>query len=369
MLCHFVAAFWPKLLVLNYGNLQLFTTDPSTLEKILGSPLTTLVFNGHFAVLVFFVLSGYVLASPALENDTARIRARFWGRYARLNVPVAAACILSWLVLSVGLNYAQEASVVTNSSWLASQYKESVSVAYLIQLVLIGGLLGDGILMLPLWTLRVEFIGSMALLGLLALSPKNRQVHCLAIAGAGVVLANPSGVVFILCFIAGALCNWIKVGRNAARILFFAGLIFGSYQPFGVDYFLPNWGDDPKSFYNAVGGVCLTLSLCRGGILSHFLKHDYVQYLGRISYSMYLLHFVTLCSISSSIVVAFDGSAIGLMLAFVVYIGVTIIFSHVFTIFVDDAAVRYSRKFSKWVEGNSGSVDGNVTTKSIAEIS
>jgi peptidoglycan/LPS O-acetylase OafA/YrhL len=359
MLSHFVAAFWPKILAGNYGDWQLTRTDPSQLEKVLGSPLTTLMFNGHFAVLIFFVLSGYVLASPAVDSDVGRIRARFWGRYLRLNIPVAAACILSWTVLSCGLYYAQEASLVTNSSWLAQHYKQSVSLGNLVHLVSIGGLLGDGTLIPPLWTIRMEFIGSIALLGLLALSPKNRQVFCLIVAGGALILANPSDTVYFISFIAGALCNWITVDRKHAWSLLFAGLVMGSYQPFGFHYMLPNFGLDPKTFYNAVGGVCVTVAVCRGGLFSPFMGNSIVQYFGRLSYSVYLLHFIILCSVASYIVLSFGGGPFGLVSAFLAYFLITFACAHVFTTLVDNASVRLANKFSRWVDDQPNLVQDN----------
>jgi peptidoglycan/LPS O-acetylase OafA/YrhL len=69
IIAHFFDGFWPKVLFPVYGDLQINSSDPSSLEKVLGSPVTTVFFNGHFAVMIFFVLSGYVLATPAVEND------------------------------------------------------------------------------------------------------------------------------------------------------------------------------------------------------------------------------------------------------------------------------------------------------------
>jgi peptidoglycan/LPS O-acetylase OafA/YrhL len=66
-LSHFFGAFLPTVLHSNYpnvfhGGLENAYTD------IIGSPLATIFFNGHFAVLLFFVLSGYVLSLPYYHN-------------------------------------------------------------------------------------------------------------------------------------------------------------------------------------------------------------------------------------------------------------------------------------------------------------
>ena len=361
VIAHFVDGFWPKVLFPNYGNLQINPTDPTTLEKVLGLPPTTFFFNGHFAVMIFFVLSGYVLATPAVENDVERIRQRFWGRYLRLNIPVAAACTISWCVLWLGLYRSPEAAVVSNSQWLAQFFQTDVSFIRLLNVAVIQGLLADAILLPPLWTIRIEFIGSMMLLATLMLSPRNRQPSCLLFVGIAVLAAWPNDVLFLLCFFAGALCNWVKVGPTAAHILLVLAFVFGSYQPYGVDYMLPEITREPKTLYNAIGGICLTLAVCRGGALRGLLSTAAIQYLGKLSFSLYLIHIIVLCSIASYIVSVLGVGAYGLSVALLAYITVTFVISHIFTDTVDLFAVRIGHLFSKYMgRGRSGRVEDEI---------
>jgi peptidoglycan/LPS O-acetylase OafA/YrhL len=366
VIAHFFVGFWPKVLFPVYGNLQINPSDPSGLEKVLGWPVITFFFNGHFAVMIFFVLSGYVLATPAVENDFQRIRQRFWGRYLRLNIPVAAACTISWCVLWLGLYASPEAALVSNSKWLARFFQADVSFLRLLNVAVIQGLLADAILLSPLWTLRIEFIGSMMLLATLMLSPKNRQTSCLLLVGIAIVAAWPNDVLFLMCFFAGALCNWVTVGPTAARVLLVLGFVFGSYQPYGVDYMLPELTREPKTLYNAIGGVCLTLAVCRGGALRAVLSSAIVQYLGKVSYSLYLVHTIVLCSIASYIVSVLGVGVLGLSFAFAVYIPVTFVVSHVFTDTVDRFAVRIGHRFAKSIS-SSMDVLGDKSVKAAAE--
>jgi peptidoglycan/LPS O-acetylase OafA/YrhL len=187
----------------------------------------------------------------------------------------------------------------------------------------------------------------MMLLATLILSPKNRQTSCLLLVGIAIAAAWPNDVLFLMCFFAGALCNWVAVGPTAARVLLVLGLILGSYQPYGVDYLLPEITREPKTLYNAIGGVCLTLAVCRGGALRAFLNSTIVQYLGKVSYSLYLMHTIVLCSIASYVISVLGVGALGLSMAFAVYIPITFAISHVFTETVDRFAVRFGHSFAK----------------------
>lgn len=363
MLCHFVAAFLPSLLRGNYGDLEQAKNPLSLVEKIIGSPVFTVLFNGNFAVLIFFVLSGYVLSSPALKNDNQKIRSRFWGRYLRLNIPVCVACILSWCALKIGLYYNLDAGVITNSKWLLQQYARDVSFKELIEIATIKGVLGEGVLIPPMWTIRVELIGSVVLLATLMLSPANRQVACIAVVSIAVLLLRTADTIYLLCFFAGCLCNWMTVSRRIALPLFLVGLILGSYQPDGVTFMLPSLTADSKTLYNAIGAVSLTIALCRGGLFARSLANPYVQYLGKVSYSIYLLHFILLCSVSSAVVVTLGAGWVGLSVAFILYVITTFSIAHFFTLTVDNSAVSLAHKFARFIEGQSrqGAVDDLAT--------
>ena len=363
MLCHFVAAFLPSLLRGNYGDLEQAKNPLSLVEKIIGSPVFTVLFNGNFAVLIFFVLSGYVLSSPALKNDNQKIRSRFWGRYLRLNIPVCVACILSWCALKIGLYYNLDAGVITNSKWLLQQYARDVSFKELIEIATIKGVLGEGVLIPPMWTIRVELIGSVVLLATLMLSPANRQVACIAVVSIAVLLLRTADTIYLLCFFAGCLCNWMTVSRRIALPLFLVGLILGSYQPDGVTFMLPSLTADSKTLYNAISAVSLTIALCRGGLFARSLANPYVQYLGKVSYSIYLLHFILLCSVSSAVVVTLGAGWVGLSVAFILYIITTFSIAHFFTLTVDNSAVSLAHKFARFIEGQSrqGAVDDLAT--------
>jgi Acyltransferase family len=70
--CHFLLVFMPNVLSRNFPEMLPDPSSPSgdsLAFKIAHSPPVSLLYNGHFAVYVFFVLSGYVLALPWHQQD------------------------------------------------------------------------------------------------------------------------------------------------------------------------------------------------------------------------------------------------------------------------------------------------------------
>lgn len=84
-ICHFVSAFLPAMLHKNYPSIFSESIEKSAIFDFLTSPPATLFFNGNFAVVLFFVLSGYVLTIPYFaKNEKTVIQKRLWARYLRL---------------------------------------------------------------------------------------------------------------------------------------------------------------------------------------------------------------------------------------------------------------------------------------------
>lgn len=161
-LSHFVHAFWPALMRHGYPAGEVDVQRMSVVEWVLSSPPATIFFNGHFAVLIFFVLSGFVLSKPAIDGEYTSVRSRAWGRYFRLNIPIAAASLLSWMILAAGLNWNHEAAAISSSDWFAEYFKRDVSILTLLRASLYGGLMGSTVLIPPVWSLKVPRIAAIA---------------------------------------------------------------------------------------------------------------------------------------------------------------------------------------------------------------
>ena len=84
---HFICAFFPYLNSKFFPEIFGQSNSNSYLIKFLQSPPVSIFFNGHAAVCVFFVLSGYVLAIPFHQKNLEKLYLRILSRYLRLNIP------------------------------------------------------------------------------------------------------------------------------------------------------------------------------------------------------------------------------------------------------------------------------------------
>src|SRR5215472_16570432 len=83
-----------------------------------GSPLN-LFMNGHSAVQLFFVLSGYVLTRRYFESGNNRILLRgAVKRWPRLMGPVLLVVLASYMLFKLDLYQFEQAGAVSGSGWL-----------------------------------------------------------------------------------------------------------------------------------------------------------------------------------------------------------------------------------------------------------
>ncbi len=165
---HFVAAFLPSMLHKNYPSIFAKNHHPSGLFDVLTSPMVSIFYNGHFAVLIFFVLSGYVLTMPYYNQDESSgvLSKRLWGRYLRLNIPIFFAISISYVVYVSGLYLNVHAADMSGSTeWLKNFFPSGILLSDAVKESVFQSIIfGNSALIPPLWTLKIEFIGSLYVL-------------------------------------------------------------------------------------------------------------------------------------------------------------------------------------------------------------
>jgi len=356
---HFVAAFLPSMLHKNYPSAFPANPAPDTAFNIVTSPLATILYNGHFAVLIFFALSGYVLtmpyfsAQPQTQAQVQVLQKRFWGRYLRLNIPIAVAVLLSWALYHVGLYANQQVAPVSGSTrWLTVFYQDGITASTMLREASYESLvMGAATLVPPLWTLKVEFIGSLYVLAFYLARPR-RTLAPMLMAFLMLYAVHKEESIYYYVIFLGASLNAIRIGPSAKLLLCALGLYFGSFQFESAAYdFLPMlylhgvdlW--DKKNFYNAIGALCLTAAVVQGFGQAVF-EHRIVQFLARISFSLYLLHFMILCSLAANFYLYFPQTKVFLAANFVLYLGVCFIAALLFEKYIDRRAIHVSHRFS-----------------------
>lgn len=265
---------------------------PGAANLLLRTPLA-IVWAGPEVVVVFFVLSGFVL-TRALLHDARDWRRFYRSRAGRLYLPVWASLIPAALLMAlVAPTYP-----TTGTQFWMSGVTPAVSGA---------GVLRDALLVLPhdrggtlnavLWSLRWEVLFSLALpVLMLAAAPLRRlalPVALLALAGAR---WGSSTTYYLAPFVLGLLLALHEPGllrlrdrlagrRSGAFVVLAAVLLTG-------DLWLPH-----ASLANGAGGtlviagavVAVTAPLLYGSV-ARYLEHPAVQWLGSRSFSLYLVH-------------------------------------------------------------------------------
>jgi len=289
-------------------------------EEILSLPVFTVFFNGVFGVSVFFVLSGYVITKSFFAiGDVAVLQQYAAKRYPRIVIPVAVSVMFGWVLLSTGAMHNQVAAAIHAAGWPMLQYTQPVEFATALWQAIYGApILGQSDLNSPLWTIRIEILGSLLVFATYGLFGARSIFVNILVFGTFTLLLNKGSyeALHYFALFAGSLIHYIERfirGRSwigaALLILGMMGGAFDYSHMFGFlhDMPLPSlpfplfnmkaW-EAERTLYNSVGAVFLLCGVLACAPAARALSHRIPVYLGRISYSMYLLHWPIICSFS-----------------------------------------------------------------------
>lgn len=356
---HFMCAFLPTVMHGNYPGVFKAPTHSDTVTGTLSNPVLSLMYNGHFPVVVFFVLSGYVLTIPYFRDSNTKIMyGRIWGRYLRLNIPIFFAVMLSFAIYAGGFyQNGPAAELAGGNNWLADYLPPGLGFYDALRQGAYQSIIRDvNTFDPPLWTLQIEFTGSLVLLGFFAISPPRMTVPLAALA---IILVAVFGFrsIYYLSMFAGAFLNLFRCSRATAIALFAAGCYLGAYRYDSVLYsILPQFGGlvqtthADKVIYNTIGAVFLTAAVVNGSG-SRFFSGAIPQFLGQISYALYLTHFLLLLSLNSWLYLRMGTTYPALLLNFAIYIAAALAFAKVFERLIDRNAIQLTRRFVQVLYG------------------
>lgn len=352
MFAHFLTASSPYLLTSYYGDWLAFDTHSySIADNIFSFPLVSVFYNGLFAVQIFFVLSGFVLVNPGGGDYRYRVWLRFLSRPIRLGLPIVVVSFFSYLIFLLGGYFNIPAGVASGSRWLSTSIGSSIPIAQGIPLVLYEGLIfGKGDIIPQLWTLRVEFWGSMALLAVAALSGRRFLVIGIAALLVGCISLTGSDWHFFIAFPLGAtLCFLPASSAIVATSMFFLGIFLGGFQDNHWLYsFLPAQFENNRAVYSLFGAILVVQSV-RSGFLSSALQSKAVQFLGMMSFGIYLIHFTVISTLWSWLYINYATNVFIAAIITVSCMAVTIFLSVLFEKFCDRPSINIGNAFAQRV--------------------
>jgi peptidoglycan/LPS O-acetylase OafA/YrhL len=341
--------------------------------------------DGYTAVFIFFLMSGFVLA-PSFSSLKLGLLRQVEKRFLRLYIPVAAAIVLAvGLALSIGSQSTFVASM-SHSDWVAALFHNpltwrSLSKEFVASSMVLGY---DGTSIFsslaavthwfalspitvsmdpPLWTLHAEFWGSILLIVTSrlyrALSPK--------VFWTIFVIALPvTGTSFFTLFLLGfaayqnrkfylrrqnLTCAFlgvsaITVGILAASIAdtahFAVALAVMSRFTFLQAY-------NGYQFQNEIAACLIMLGVLLLPLSRSILSTRIPLWLGKISFSLYLIHFPILFTIGLAFftaVYAYLSYGEALSLTAIVVGGFTLVCASYFERWIDKWAVAFSKRMT-----------------------
>ena len=256
------------------------------------SPLHVL-WNGTPAVHVFFVLSGFVLILPFTRAGASTRWATYYAkRLLRLYLP-------AWAALAVAVAFIAiipRTLSPLQSSW-ANMYVTDPSVVQIAKDSLL--LLGASTINTPLWTLRWEVLFSLLLPAYVFVALRWRRFWHLKL---GIVLAlaavgaiqHIDSLIYLPIFAIGAILGAERerireLTRSWPRLIWLpvtaAGLVLAN-----AEWFSPAKPVDCVEALVTVGATLLVLVFLLCGSAKKLGDTAVAQWLGRISFSLYLVH-------------------------------------------------------------------------------
>lgn len=313
-------------------------------------------YSGTAAVFLFFVLSGFVLSYAILkkpEQAKTKIKSMLIKRYPRLAIPAVVSCVLVWIVF---LCFDIDSSQV--NGWFQSYVTQNITLKHALYEGTIGSFFfAESDTNWVLWTMHIELMGSLALFLLLYLYQTKRSLFFVAslllpalawyFKGEGFFLGILSFIIGIYYYLYGRPLKFVP-----ALVLFIFGLYLAGAHSTSWSYqWLTHFmGERTYDYCNFFAGVLIVYSILMSVQLSKLFDKKILIWLGKLSFSIYLIHLIVLYLVGLPIFnlllsygMSFSSAA---LTACAIFILMTLLFAEGYSRWVDQFAIQVSQKIA-----------------------
>ncbi|MFA9376716.1 MAG: acyltransferase family protein [Lachnotalea sp.] len=351
-LCHFGYAFYNALYSTKLSQAHL----PGNLDVLIAvSPLNVL-YNGKVAVRIFFLLCGYVICIKFFQTGEKKYLVNgAIKRYFRLVVPIFVIEFITYLLMKIGAYHNSVAATIANSfGWFGTfnntfepsflgMLKEAFYTSFFAQAKQYNNLL---------WIIKYEFIGSLIVYLLLYITGKWKYRDVLYVLLIILCIRNDYVCIFIgmlMCDVMQNQAVWIaKLCRNKFVLLMsiIFGIFLATYPALGVnlEHTLYRFLGVPRViiFYD-IGTALLFWALLNISRLQKIMNARSLNFLGKYSFGIYLVHFPIIATFSSWFLVELNDILdynVIMLIDFVLTVPMVLFFAILFTKYIEPLGER-----------------------------
>lgn len=332
---------------------------------VIAQSFITIFFKGHIAVNIFWIMSAYVLTKNfftiEIEKLTKQLQLAICKRYFRLMIPAGVSILIAYLMMKLNLFYDQnlvKSSHLFQNNWIGYQYFYEPDF-YVAARTIFWNTFFDynkGVnYNSSLWTLGPEFFGSLFCFFSLFLIYKNNNrfyIYLLLIAVAVLYKSN-----WLLSFIfglilsdydnssftEGSFVNKIKIIEIKVFRIHFLPVIL-----LGVVVVMIAFGG---RFFGAtiLESLIIVFLVLKSKYLTSFFSRWFFVWLGKVSFSFYLIHVLVICSFTCFLYLNIDMAETPKVILITLLSFILLLFlSHVYTKIVDENAIKVANKIGNF---------------------